>query len=80
MKKRAHYPGNTNESLKEFTAELGEFFYSGDYGPEMIKLLRVVLDGERVPYKGHFNNKLIKAILIKFTIFIIGLIPLNHSL
>ena len=41
------------------TEELGEFFYSGDYGPEMIKLLRVVLDGERIPYQGYFNNKLI---------------------
>ena len=61
LKKRARYPGNTDKSLKEFTEELGEFFYSGDYGPEMIKLLRVVLDGEKIPYQGYFNNKLINA-------------------
>ena len=27
----------------------------------MIKLLRVVLDGEKIPYQGYFNNKLINA-------------------
>jgi hypothetical protein len=45
--------------LKDFSLRLGKFFESGDYGPEMIKLLRIVLDGERIPYEGYFKNELI---------------------
>jgi hypothetical protein len=44
---------------KELTEELGKFFKSGDYGPEMVKLLRVVLDGEKVPYKIRGFNPLL---------------------
>ena len=40
--------------LKDFNIYLGKFFESGDYGPEMIKLLRIILDGESIPYKGSF--------------------------
>ncbi|TDJ03792.1 MAG: hypothetical protein E2O68_09395 [Deltaproteobacteria bacterium] len=44
---------------KKLSRELGEFFNSGDYGPEMIKLLRVVLDGEKIPYSGSASGPLI---------------------
>lgn len=44
---------------KKLSRELGKFFNSGDYGPEMIKLLRVVLDGERIPYRGSASGPLI---------------------
>ena len=45
---------------QKLTRELGEFFNSGDYGPEMIKLLRVVLDKEDVPYSGEIKSPLIR--------------------
>jgi hypothetical protein len=35
---------------RELGKALANFFNSGDYGPEMIKLLRVVLSGEKIPY------------------------------
>ena len=47
--------------LKDFNIYLGKFFESGDYGPEMIKLLRIILDGESIPYKGSFSSKLVNA-------------------
>jgi hypothetical protein len=44
---------------KKLSRELGEFFNSGDYGPEMIKTLRVVLDREKIPYSGSVSGPLI---------------------
>ncbi len=35
------------------------FFNSGDYGPEMVKLLRVVLSGEKIPYSLRASNPLL---------------------
>ncbi len=44
---------------KEFVKALGNFFNIGDYGPEMIKLLRVVLSGEKIPFKLNSLNPLL---------------------
>lgn len=38
---------------------LANFFNSGDYGPEMIKLLRVALAGEKIPYSLRASNPLL---------------------
>jgi|GEM_PF-4920306 len=43
---------------KKFNEKLAMFFNSGDYGPEMIKLLRVVFPKIKVPYAGTAKSKL----------------------
>ena len=47
--------------LKDFSEKIGKFFESGDYGPEMIKLLRIVLNGEKIPYEGYFRNEMVTS-------------------
>ncbi len=54
------------KKLKEFINEpkklsraLGKFFDSGDYGPEMVKLLRNVLVGEKISMAGKFKSDLL---------------------
>lgn len=44
---------------KKLAKKLGKFFDSGDYGPEIIRLLRVVLKGEKIPYSGVANAHII---------------------
>jgi hypothetical protein len=44
---------------ERFAKALADFFNSGDYGPEMIKLIRLVLSGEKIPYKLNVFNPLL---------------------
>jgi hypothetical protein len=38
---------------------LGKFFESGDYGPEMVRILRIVLVGEKIAINGSFRSDLL---------------------
>ncbi len=44
---------------KELTEALSKFFKTGDYGPEMVRLLRIVNDGEKIPYTLKTYNPLL---------------------
>jgi hypothetical protein len=46
------------EGPKKFNEKMAKFFNSGDYGSEMIKLLRVVLPKTQIPYSGTARSKL----------------------
>jgi len=43
---------------QKFNEQLAHFFNSGDYGIEMIKLLRVIFPNIKVPYSGKARSKL----------------------
>ena len=44
---------------KKLSHALGRFFDSGDYGPEMVQLLRNVLVGEKISIAGKFKSDLL---------------------
>ncbi len=47
------------KGAKELSQALGNFFNSGDYGHEMVHLLRIVNKGEKIPYKFKIFNPLL---------------------
>lgn len=47
------------KGAKDLSRALGNFFNSGDYGHEMVYLLRIVNKGEKIPYKFKIYNPLL---------------------
>jgi hypothetical protein len=50
---------NYLKGIKELSQALGNFFNSGDYGHEMVYLLRIANRGEKIPYKFKIFNPLL---------------------
>jgi len=53
-----HLKKDFKKGPKKFNERLAMFFNAGDYGPEMVKLLRVVNPNIKVPYSGTAKSKL----------------------
>lgn len=62
-----HLKNELLKGPKVFAKELGKFFDSGDYGSEMINLLRVISGNKKNPFKGSFTSFLLPNHTVYFS-------------